>query len=721
MKKILAIFTGLALMFQIAQVRADEGMWLPMLIEKLNIGTMTEMGLKLSAEDIYSINQACLKDAIVALDRGSCTAEIVSENGLMLTNHHCGYGEIQEHSTVEHDYLTDGFWAKSFEEELPNPGKTASFLIRAEEVTKRILKEVKKDMTEEERQSIIDSVSNVIVTEATKDSHYRANVRGIYKGNQYVLFVYEDYLDVRLVGAPPESIGKFGSDTDNWMWPRHTGDFSMFRVYTGPDGKPAPYSDDNKPMEAKNHLKISLDGVKKGDFAMIMGYPGSTQRYLTSWGVKNTMKYKNQFRAEIRGIKQEIWKEAMDKSDEVRIKYASKFARSSNYWKYSIGQNKGLRNLNVVEKKQKIEEAFTNWVNDKKKRQKKYGEALDLIKNFQQQTAEAQGDLTVLYETLMGGTEILFYSYRAGAGLERALEKHPDSTEFINKYKTRMQSRMNGFFDDYEPQLDKKVMKTMIETYMEMVDTSKYPAFVKEEIKTKDNINQWVNNLFEKSIFVDTAKLAEYLESPELEKLQNDPAFAAGNEIIGTYRSLAGQLQALSSSYDKGQRLFVAGLMKMNKDKEYYPDANSTMRLTYGTVGGYDPKDAVHYKYYTTLEGVMEKEDPDVREFNVKPKLKELYKAKDYGRYASDKGEMVVGFLTNNDITGGNSGSPVLNARGELIGIAFDGNWEAMSGDIAFEPEVQRTINVDIRYVLFIIDKFAGAQNLIDEMTIVKQ
>ena len=719
MKKILAVFIGFTLLFQIAQVRADEGMWLPLLIEKLNIGKMTEMGLKLSAEDIYSINQACLKDAIVALDHGSCTAEIVSQQGLLLTNHHCGYGEIQAHSTVEHDYLTDGFWASSFAEELPNPGKTASFLIRAEDVTDRILKDVKEDMEEGQRLAIIDSLRKVVVTEATKDSKFRGRVQSMLKGNQFILFVYEDFLDVRLVGAPPESIGKFGSDTDNWMWPRHTGDFSIFRVYADQDGNPASYSEDNKPITPKTHLKISLNGVKEGDFAMIMGYPGSTDRYLTSWGVKNTMKYTNEYRAKIRGIKQEIWKKDMDNSDAIRIKYSSKFARSANYWKYSIGQNKGLKALNVVGKKEALEAEFTKWVNKKKKREKKYGEALELLKNYQQNTAVAQGDLTVLYETLMGGTELLFESFRLGAGLERALKTNPDSTELIDKYKIRITNVADDFYKDYESELDRKVMKSMVMVFKEMVDTAKQPDFIKE-LAAEEAVSKWVDNVIDNSMFTHKDKLMSYLENPTLDALESDPAFEAGNEIYGAYRMMSGSIYGNMNDYDKGQRLFVAGLMKMNPKKSYYPDANSSMRLSYGTVGGYKPADAVTYNYYTTLKGVMEKENPNVREFNVKPKLKELYEAKDFGRYANEKGEVVVAFLTNNDITGGNSGSPVMNANGELIGLAFDGNWEAMSGDIAFEPDLQRTICVDIRYVLFVIDKFAGATNLIDEMTIVK-
>ncbi|MFO7863122.1 MAG: S46 family peptidase [Salinivirgaceae bacterium] len=720
MKRIVLLFTGLALMFQVAQVRADEGMWLPMLVEKLNIGEMTEMGLKLSAEDIYSINQACLKDAIVALDRGSCTAEVISEEGLLLTNHHCGYGEIQAHSNVEHDYLTDGFWALSKKEELPNHGKTASFLVRAEDVTDKILANVSADMEEAKRHALIDSVSQVIASEAKGDSHYRTIVQSMLKGNQFILFVYEDFMDVRLVGAPPESIGKFGADTDNWMWPRHTGDFAMFRVYAGPDGKPAAYSDDNVPHKPKSHLTISLDGVKEGDFAMIMGYPGTTQRYLSSWGVENTMKYSNEFRAEIRGIKQDIWKEAMDRSDEVRIKYASKFARSSNYWKYSIGQNKGLKALDVVGKKKELEKEFSQWVNANKDRKEKYGEALKLIEDYQTSTAETQRDITILLETLLIGTEAPYFSYRVAAGLEKVLEENPDSTEYIEKFQKRSKHTAADFFKDYEASLDQKVMKSMIRTFMEMADKESYPEFVKE-IGDVDKIDKYVDKLFKKSIFVDQEKLEEFIAEPDLKTLQKDPAFIAGKQILNKYRGVAGSMMAKEADFAKGQRLFVAGLMEMNPDKSYYPNANSSMRLTYGTVGGYDPKDAVHYKYYTTLEGAMAKEDPDVREFNVKPRLRELYEAKDYGRYADENGQMVVAFLTNNDITGGNSGSPVMNDKGQLIGVAFDGNWEAMSGDIAFEPDLQRTICVDIRYVLFVVDKFAGAKNLVDEMTIVKE
>ena len=719
MKRLIFIALGLSLLLQVTPVKADEGMWLPMLVEKLNIGTMTELGLKLSAEDIYSINQACLKDAIVALDHGSCTAEVVSNEGLLLTNHHCGYGEIQAHSSVEHDYLTDGFWAMSKDEELANPGKTASFLIRAEDVTSRIESVLNEKMKEGKRLTLVDSMSKVIAKEAMKDTKYRAKVQSMLKGNQYVLFVYEDYTDVRLVGAPPESIGKFGSDTDNWMWPRHTGDFSIFRVYTAADGSPAQYSKDNVPLKPKAHLTISLNGVKPGDFAMIMGYPGSTQRYLTSWGVSNLMKYTNDYRAKIRGIKQNIWKKAMDKSDKVRIQYSTKFAHSANYWKYSIGQNNGLKNLNVIGEKQKIEKDFSQWVNADQSRKDKYGNALNLIKTYQENTGELQGVANVMYEALLGGTEAFYFSFRAAAGLHKVLKDSPDSSKIIAKYIKRSQGFTNNFYKDYVPSLDKKVMVAMLKTYMEMVPTQYYPEFIKK-IGSAKKIEKWVNKAFKKSIFVNKDKLSAFYAKPKLKTLDKDPMFSAGMQIIDLIRAVYGQLDGQSLQYAKGQRLFVKGLMEMNPNKHYSPDANSSMRLSYGTVGGYNPKDAVHYKYFTTLDGLIAKENPKLREFNVSPRLKELYNKKDFGRYADKDGILRVGFLTNNDITGGNSGSPVMNNKGQLIGLAFDGNWEAMSGDVAFEPKLQRTICVDIRFVLFVIDKYAGATNLINEMTIVK-
>ncbi|MDD4747035.1 MAG: S46 family peptidase [Salinivirgaceae bacterium] len=717
MKRLFTLIIGLAFIANAFMVRADEGMWLPVLVNKLNIGHMTEKGFKLSAEDVYSINQACLKDAIIALDYGSCTGEIISDQGLVLTNHHCGYSEIQYHSTVEHDYLTDGFWAKTLTDELPNEGKTASFLIRAQEVTDRIVAELNDEMKESERWEIIDSLRKVIIAEVKAETpDYRASVTPLLHGNQFMLFVYEDFKDIRLVGAPPESIGKYGADTDNWMWPRHTGDFAMFRIYADKDNKPAEYSKDNVPYTPKKHLTISLKGVEQDDYAMIMGYPGRTNRYLTSWGVKDLMENSNALRAHIRGIKQDIWMEAMDADDATRIQYASKYAGSSNYWKYSIGQNQGLKNLDVIGKKEAIEAQFTTWAENNPK----YADALGMIKTSVEENMPYTKAATILTETMLSGAEIFLVAYRI-SGLQKTLEKTPDSTETIASLRARITKMIEEFYKDYQPALDQKVTKAMIEICKNDLAPEYHPAFFNTiDKKFKGDVQKYIDKVLSKSVFYNKEALLEFIHTAKVKDFDKEPVFTAANEIFSIYRMLYGQLEKNKEQSSRGYRLFVDGLTKSMTDKTFYPDANSSMRVTYGSIGGYEARDAVTYCYYTTMEGVMEKENPNEREFNVKAKLKELYEAKDYGRYADKNGKMVVGFLSNNDITGGNSGSPVMNGNGELIGIAFDGNWEAMSGDIAFEPKLQRTISVDIRFVLFIIDKFAGATHLIDEMTIVE-
>ncbi|HPW67148.1 MAG TPA: S46 family peptidase [Salinivirgaceae bacterium] len=737
-KKTLSLIVGLLLIAGSSILKADEGMWLPVLINKLNIGHMTEKGFKLTAEDVYSINNACLKDAIVALNYGSCTAELISDEGLLLTNHHCAYDDIQSHSSVEHDYLTEGFWAITREQELPNEGKTVSFLIRAEDVTERILASVNDEMPESERTSIIDSISKAIVEEVKNETpEYRANVGSLLHGNQFMLFVYEDFKDIRLVGAPPESIGKFGADTDNWEWPRHTGDFALYRIYANKDNQPAEYSVDNVPYKPKSHLKVSIKGIQEGDYAMIMGYPGRTDRYLTSWGVKNLMGNSNAIRVDIRGIKQGIWAEAMDASDEVRIKYSSKYASSSNYWKYSIGQNRGLKNLNVKGKKEKIEADFAKWVEENPDNVK-YSEALDLIKNAIIANEPYSKNLTVLVETLLAGTEG-YQMCRRLQSLQNVLKENPDSTELnanldsaeliakpdntelIAKTRKKLKEYYEKIYEDFEPSLDLKVAKAMIEICMKELDVEYQPDFVKNiKEKYNGNIDDYISEELSKSIIYNKDSLMRFIETAQLEDFDKDAAYMGRTQIMEQYRSLIKAIKENSESLARGNRLFVEGLMKMMPEKTFAPDANSTMRVTYGTVGGYKARDAVYYDFISYMEGVMEKENPNDREFTVLPKLKELYENKDFGRYADKNGKMPVGFLSNTDITGGNSGSPVLNANGELIGCAFDGNWEAMSGDIAFEPDLQRTISVDIRYVLFIIDKFAGAKHLVDEMTIVE-
>jgi hypothetical protein len=694
--------------------RADEGMWLPVLLEK-NMATMTDLGFKLTADDIYSINHACVKDAIIALDGGSCTASFVSADGLIMTNHHCGYDEIQSHSTVENDLLTNGFVARTKAEELPNPGKSAWLLVRVEDVTEKILSQIPDGTNEETRDSIVDVMCDSIITLATDSTLFSAEVEGMLHGNYYYLFVYEIYNDVRLVAAPPESVGKYGADTDNWMWPRHTGDFSMFRVYCAPDSTPADYSEENIPYHPKHFLPISLGGYKENDFAFVMGYPGSTDRYFSSWETESEMTAVNDARATVRGVKQDSWAKFMDNDEKIRIQYASKYARSSNYWKYSIGQNRSLKRLHVVDKKREQEAEFTKWVNADAARKAKYGRALDLIEDGVMQNRAYNEAITYLVESQLYGFESAYFAVRLASGLKKL--SNP-KTENAAEIREMVVERANDFFKDYNREVDRQTTKEMIRLFIKKVQPEFYPEYITKTVlgKYKGNIDKFVDDAFAKSVFCDKAKFDAFMNKPNESAMKNDPILQAGNDIYEKYGFISGLCYNGEDKLSEGMRLFVAGLMEMQPDKLFSPDANSTMRLTYGTIGGYHPADAVTYDYKTTLDGVMEKEDPTVREFNVPAKLKEIWQKKDYGRYANPDGTLNVCFTTNNDITGGNSGSPVMNARGELIGLAFDGNWESMSGDIIFEPELQKCIVVDIRYVLLILDKYFNAQNLIGEM-----
>lgn len=716
MRKLLSISLVLLIGFA-GKVRADEGMWLLPLINKLNIATMQEMGLKISADDIYSLNQSSIKDAVVIFG-GGCTGELISDKGLLLTNHHCGYGQIQELSTVENNYLDNGFWAASFEDELPAPGLTVTFLKRMNDVTEDILSAVNAEMTEQQRQAAIREKSAELVKAANEGNNYRIMVRDFFAGNQFFLVAYEVFSDVRMVGVPPSSIGKFGYDTDNWMWPRHTGDFALFRVYADTDGNPADYSPNNVPYQPKHHLPISLKGYQKEDFAMTIGFPGSTQRYLPSWGIQERMDIFNQTLITARGVKQDIWAEDMAVNDKVRLQYATKFSRSSNYWKNSIGMNRGLEALDVLSQKRALEAQFTNWVSKDAKRTAKYGNVLKSVEEAYTSRADHYKANNYLRETLIRGTEILFFAANARE-LENALKDN--NQEKIDAAISRLKQSGETFFKDYSAPTDRRVLEAMLQLYANVIDKAFHPSFYQNiNKKYKGNYARFSDHIFSRSLFASQESFNAFLNSPRLKTLLNDPAYQAGISSMEMYRQLLNMNQEAETRIAEASRLFIAGLQEMQPEKVFYPDANFTMRLSYGTVGDYSPRDAVIYKHYTTLKGVMEKEDPDNFEFVVPEKLKQLYRDKDYGQYADADGRMYVNFTTNNDITGGNSGSPVINANGELFGLAFDGNWEAMSGDIAFEAELQKCINVDIRYVLFIIDKFAGATHLIDEMTLVK-
>lgn len=721
MKKTLLLLVVLVATFSKAQAGPpDEGMWLPMFIERLNYVDMQKKGLQLTPEEIYSINNSSLKDAIVRLGRGFCTAEVISDQGLLLTNHHCAYDVIQDNSTEEHNYLRDGFWAKDLKSEINNPGLTASFLVRMEDVTKKVLANVEDEMAPEDRMGAIRQASKELEEAASEEGKYSVQVKSFFEGNEFYMFVYKTYRDVRLVGAPPESVGKFGGDTDNWMWPRHTGDFSMLRIYAGTDNEPADYSADNVPYKPKHHLPISLKGVKKGDYAMVMGYPGRTDRYLSSYGVKKALDIDQPSTVKIRGERLELLKEDMDKSEGIRLKYASKYASISNYWKYFIGQQAGLKRLKVYEKKKALEDKFEQWAAQDASQKERYGNTISYLKKGYEGVTSIAHYRVYMNEAALG-SEIIRLAFRFRA-LEPMLSAEDPNMERLEATKTRLKATAASFYKEYNAPTDQKVTAALLELFYKGVPKAQHPEIIKTiESKYKGDFEKYAAYLFKKSMFASQEKLNSFLNDPTAKELNKDPAFAAMNSILNHYlQNIAPQAKEFNDMIETGNRLFVDGLRKMNKSKKYYPNANSTMRLTYGNVLPYEAKDAVTYDFVTTGTGILEKEIPNDEEFHVPPKLHKLLATKDYGQYA-ENGELITCFLTNNDITGGNSGSPVINAKGELIGIAFDGNWEAMSGDIAFEPELQRCINVDIRYVLFIVDKYAGATRLIEEMTLIKE
>jgi len=715
MKKIISIITAMTIFA--GSVFADEGMWLLPLLEKMNGKAMKELGCELTPKQIYDINHTSLKDAIVQFG-GGCTGEIVSAEGLLLTNHHCGYGNIQKLSTVEHDYLKDGYWAMNRSEELPCEGLTVTFLEYMQDVTKALEKAEKKARKEfkDDEAKVMQAVNQAaenLINEAKKNNpHCSVDIQSFYNSNVYYLIVYKTYEDVRFVGAPPSSIGKFGADTDNWMWPRHTGDFSMFRVYMAPDGSPAEYAPENVPLKAKNHLKISMSGVQEGDYTMIMGYPGRTTRFQTSPELKSQIE-QNDIRIAARTIRQDVMLEDMLADPKVKIQYASKYSGSSNGWKKWQGMKLAFDKLDIIGRAEQEEAEFTKWVNAKKKRQEKYGTAVQDLANSVEAGRDANNAFTKAFESVYK-IELTNFALTMNILASRAIRNGKDTTAALEEAYNAIAAQ----YADYSVGTDRKVAKALMKHYRDIAEPENYLKNLPEDFATMD-IDAFVDSMFDSSAFTSAEALKAAIDEKGI-GIFEDPAVKTGMSIYNECLQAQMLTMASEEALAKARQVYTAGLLEWKDGEPSYPDANFTMRYTYGTVGGYSPKDAVVYKHYTTLDGVMEKEDPDNWEFVVPEKLKELWKNKDYGQYGTADGKMVTCFLSNNDITGGNSGSPIMNARGELIGLAFDGNWESMSSDVMFEPDLQRCINVDIRYVLFIIDKFGGAGHLVDEMDIVR-
>lgn len=698
-------------------LKADEGMWLPMLIEKYNFADMQSKGFKLTAEDIYSINQPSIKDAIVIFGRG-CTGELISPEGLLITNHHCGFGVIQQHSSIEHDYLTDGFWAMTRQEELANPGLSVRFLVRMDDVTEQVLVGVTPQMSEVEREKKIQENMNSISKQVVEGTHYTARVTSMFYGNQYLVFIYEDFLDVRLVGAPPSSIGKFGGDTDNWMWPRHNGDFSLFRIYANKDNKPAEYSPDNVPYTPKKYLPISLKGIKPGDFTMVYGYPGSTQQFITSQAVNQVVNVSNPMNIALRDARLKIMEAYMRQNDTVRIQYASKQAGVANAWKKWIGERNGLIRLDAISKKQSLEAVFTKWVNESPQRVEEYGK---LLPQFEELYTEREPLLIAgnLDREAFMAVELIRFASQFRRQIANAKEEGVDSTAA-----SKMVETVRSFYKDYYQPIDREIFAAMMQVYTQKLSATLHPVILKELYTT--NNSSWTiaaNKLFDQTIFADSTQLIALLSNFDAKgarMLVNDPIY----QLYAQHDSIFdAQIKIRSNTINQQlevlYRTYVKGLMEMQPNKVFYPDANMTLRVTYGSVMGYEPSDAVEYIHQTTLDGVAEKAQMDVYDYVVPQRLLDLHAAKDFGRWEVN-GTVPVCFIASNHTSGGNSGSPVVNGDGHLIGVNFDRVWEGTMSDIMFDPNMCRNISIDIRYALFIIDKYAGASHLLKEMTLVE-
>lgn len=720
MKKLLLISV---LTFFILAGYADEGMWMLTDLKKQNAAVMQDLGLDISIDKVYCPDSISLKDAVVHFG-GGCTGEVVSSEGLVLTNHHCGYQYIQQHSSVEHDYLTDGFWAMSRAEELPCEGLTITFIDRILDVTDYVQEQLKKDDDPEGLNYLSPSYLSTVAERFAKKENIKTDdftvleLKPFYGANKYYLFVKTVYKDIRMVGAPPSSIGKFGADTDNWMWPRHCGDFSIFRIYASKDGKPATYAADNVPLKVKKHLTINMGGIKEGDFTFVMGFPGRNWRYMISDEVEERMQTTNFMRDTVRGVRLRVLGEEMAKDAKTRIQYAAKYASSANYWKNAIGMNEGLVSLKVLDRKKDEQKRLLAF--GEETGNDSYRQAYETIKQIVAKRHDAVYHQQAIYEALMLGTE--FSKIPDTDKLLASLEKN--DPKGIKAAVAALDEQGKKFFNkDYSTAVDRKVSKQLIALYAQLIPAGQRIGIFKLiDDKFGGNTDAFVDACFDKSIFRSPEALAAFLKNPNAGKLKNDPMVQYAKSVKEGYKAMDEAMKAETNAYNRAHKTWVAGMLalKQKEGKAIYPDANSTLRLTYGKIGSYEPADGKEYLYYTTLKGVMEKEDPDNPEFVVSPKLKELYEKKDFGPYAMPDGRMPVCFVTATDNTGGNSGSPVFNAKGELIGVGFDRNYEGLTGDIAYNPQLQRAACVDIRYVLFVIDKYAGAKHLIDEMTIVR-
>ena len=722
MKKLILVLISLQLT---SASFAKEGMWIPLLLEKYNIEEMQETGFKLTAEDIYSINQASMKDAVMIFG-GGCTAELISDEGLIITNHHCGYSAIQSHSTIENDYLTNGFWAMSEAEELPNPGLTVTFLKYMKDVTDSVLTGVEETMTMKKREEIIEKNIKKIKEKATKDTHYTAVVKPFFHGNQYFLFVNEVYKDVRLVGAPPSAIGKFGGDTDNWMWPRHTGDFSLFRIYADKNNEPAEYSPGNKPFKPKTHFPVSLKGIDKGDFTMVFGYPGSTDQYVPSYHIQMLTEEVYPALIEMRTHKLNVMNKYMNADPAVRIQYAAKKAGVSNSWKRWRGEIRGLDILNAVKKKKEYQSDFQTWTEKNDERFQRYGRLLNEYEKLYQQLGEVRLARDLLLEIISrsGGIEVSRVAAMFRPLIAAYENNETPEQEEIDKIKEKLKKDISEFFKDYHQPVDHEIAEDILPLYAAKVDSEYLPAIYHHiEKKYQGQFEDYTDRLFRKTRLADQSSVLELVDDfskQTIKKIRKDPAWELYDSFRNVYQDKIYPLyQSLSHTNDSLDRLYMQAQMAFEPEKTFYPDANFTLRVGYGQINGYEPRDAVKYLHQTTLEGIIEKDNPEIYDYRVPEKLKNLYKEKDFGRY-EDNGTVPVCFLATNHTTGGNSGSPVINAEGHLIGVNFDRAWEGVMSDLMFNPEQCRNISLDIRYALFIIDKYAGAGYLLDEMSIVE-